>query len=840
MTSPPAATPIPAPRQPEAASGLGRIAAKLRWLVLGAGLGCILMAAPPPESITLQLKWRHQFQFAGYYAAQEKGFYREAGLEVTMLEADPSTDPAREVVAGRAQYGVSNSALLLARQQGLPVVALAVIYQHSPLALLARSGAGIHSVHDLAGRRIMIDRHSDELLAFLRKEGVPVSSLSLQEHRFDPSALLNGEVDAISAYSTDEPYFLDQAGFSYLTFTPRAIGLDFYGDNLFTTEEEIRAHPARVKAFREASLRGWAYAMQHPEEVVDLILARYGGRHGRDHLLYEASQMAPLLQRDLVELGYMHPDRWQRMADAYAQLDLLPTGFPLEGFLYDPGAGDRQARRNLRLMLTLALPIGLVLGAAVLVFLWMNRRLARAIRAQAQMSGGLRESERQFRFIAEHSADVIWTMDLPSGRFTYVSPSVVQLRGYTPEEILAMPVAEALTPESAARVQKILIESLAEWHAGATLPPRVVEVDQPHKDGHLVPTEVVTTLHGDAEGRPTRVLGVSRNITARRRAEEQLRRNLETLEQAASTDLLTHAWNRRHFDAAIEGEMHRSLRYGHPLSMLMLDIDHFKRINDTYGHPEGDRVLMEVADQVRAVIRLSDSLTRWGGEEFIVLMPNTGLANAKALAERIRESLAGCAIEGIGPVTASFGVAEYLPDASRESWLERVDHALYRAKQAGRNRVEADPLQSGIEPRGEHPEGTFLKLAWSASFRSGNPLIDAQHERLFRLSNDLLDAVLSGRDDGDLAALVTKLLSEVAQHFQDEEAILADLGFSGLQEHRQKHAELIGKALDLQQAFQAGTLSSGRLFQFLAQDVVALHMLKADREFFHLTAPPQG
>jgi hemerythrin-like metal-binding protein len=238
---------------------------------------------------------------------------------------------------------------------------------------------------------------------------------------------------------------------------------------------------------------------------------------------------------------------------------------------------------------------------------------------------------------------------------------------------------------------------------------------------------------------------------------------------------------------------------------------------------------------VRAAIRLSDSLTRWGGEEFLVLMPNTGLSSATVLAERIRESLAAHVFEGVGQVTASFGLAEYLPTASLEAWVERADQAMYRGKSRGRNRVEADPARSSNQIITEHLEGTFLKLVWSETYCCGNAVIDAQHQHLFHLANELLDAVLSERPLDEISGLVTGLLADVVQHFHDEEAILAELGFLELPEHQHKHAELIAKALELEAAFQARTLFVGALFQFLAHDVVATHMLKEDRAFFHLT-----
>jgi ABC-type nitrate/sulfonate/bicarbonate transport system substrate-binding protein len=286
------------------------------------------------DKVTLQLKWNHAFQFAGYYAAQEQGYYRDAGLDVDIRQALPGVDSLSNVLDGRAQYGVGTSNLLLARKQGKRVVVLAVIFQHSPLVLIARQTSAIQSIQDLVDKPIMIEPQSDELLAYLKLAGVRVEDRNKVVHSHNPQDLMDGKVDAMSAYITAEPYYLDRVGFNYRVFTPLSGGIDFYGDNLFTTEAELDAHPTRVAAFRSASLRGWQYAMAHPAQMADLIVAKYSQQHSREFYRFEAQQMTQLMQVDLIEVGYMNPSRWRQIADTYASLGLLPQNYPLEGFLY--------------------------------------------------------------------------------------------------------------------------------------------------------------------------------------------------------------------------------------------------------------------------------------------------------------------------------------------------------------------------------------------------------------------------------------------------------------------------------------------------------------------------
>lgn len=171
-------------------------------------------------------------------------------------------------------------------------------------------------------------------------------------------------------------------------------------------------------------------------------------------------------------------------------------------------------------------------------------------------------------------------------------------------------------------------------------------------------------------------------------AEVSERRKLEMeLRQLAMTDPLTGAFNRRHLLEVLETEIQRAQRHARPLSVIMFDIDHFKRINDTFGHQQGDAVLQGIATLVRQRLRHTDVFTRWGGEEFMILAPETTLSQGLKLAQTLRMALHQSPFPTVGLVTASFGVAEYCPDETADQWLNRVDGLAYESKQNGRDRI---------------------------------------------------------------------------------------------------------------------------------------------------------
>ena len=186
------------------------------------------------------------------------------------------------------------------------------------------------------------------------------------------------------------------------------------------------------------------------------------------------------------------------------------------------------------------------------------------------------------------------------------------------------------------------------------------------------------------------LIDVTEQVLAKQAAEaasQALQAANAELQRLATTDRLTGAWNRTHLEETLVAEMGRAERYRQPLSLLIFDIDHFKAINDTHGHLVGDEVLIELIRRVRAHLRAVDVLARWGGEEFVLLLPHCGSAEALRVAEKLRALVADPPFPLAGQVTASFGLAQWRPHEHLDTWLKRADDALYAAKAAGRNRV---------------------------------------------------------------------------------------------------------------------------------------------------------
>jgi len=289
----------------------------------------------------------------------------------------------------------------------------------------------------------------------------------------------------------------------------------------------------------------------------------------------------------------------------------------------------------------------------------------------------LRESEEHYRALVEQSPDAIIVHR--GGRILFSNQAGAWLLQHDKaDDFVGQHLSQILCPEHERDNAEIIenrVTLLSENPCSTTLTERLRR-----RDGTRIDVEIAA-MQITYDGRPASQL-VLRDISRRKQLEDELRR-------LATTDQLTGAFNRLHFDAHLEHMMRQAQRFASPLRLRLLDLDHFKRVNDEHGHHVGDRVLCRLVDSIAGTLRSTDILARWGGEEFAILAPETDLPGALHLGEKIRSCIAETAFEPVGPITLSCGVAQYRVDESADDFFRRVDAATYTAKHTGRNQVQA-------------------------------------------------------------------------------------------------------------------------------------------------------
>lgn len=480
------------------------------------------------------------------------------------------------------------------------------------------------------------------------------------------------------------------------------------------------------------------------------------------------------------------------------------------------------------------LPYSVLLTAAGLLLLYLIRKLRQERSARLTLRNEVAENERHFRFIAENSVDVIWTMDLATRRLTYISPSVLALRGFTAAEVMQQNLYDWMTAESAEQVLATLEDAIVRWNAGDRRDTkRTLAIQQPHKDGHLIHTEVVTTLHANDAGELVSVLGVTRDISERKASEEMMH-NL------AFYDALTKLPNRRLLQDRLQQAMITAHREQQKMALLFIDLDHFKPVNDQYGHQTGDWLLKMVARRMLNCVRESDTVARMGGDEFVVLLPGPiEKEQVLPIAEKIHARLNQSFEMSDGTplsIACCIGIALYPEHGkNQKQLLKHGDQAMYQAKESGRNQIQFfTPALARSEPdQPDDQRHQLVRLHWKDSYECGTAAIDEEHRQLFELANVLLNAALEQQHATDsIQDNLAALLAHTAEHFHHEEELLAAIDYPELLSHRLEHQRLLEQAAALNEAAASEELPLSSLLNFVVQEVILNHMFKYDRKYY--------
>ena len=302
---------------------------------------------------------------------------------------------------------------------------------------------------------------------------------------------------------------------------------------------------------------------------------------------------------------------------------------------------------------------------------------AKVITDRVMAENDLRESEERMRTITQMAADAIVMIDA-TGAVSFWNPAAEKLFQYSAEEAMGMDLHKIIVSRRHYDVFRKDFAGFAENGEEAVV-GKTLEMTARRQDGTEFPVELsISEIRLKEEWQ---AVGIIRDITERKQAEHRLR-------EFAEKDSLTGLLNRRKFYEVLEQEKERAVRYARSLSLIMFDIDHFKAVNDTYGHSAGDKVLKKIASVVTEHIRKADVIGRIGGEEFAILATETTAESALALAEKIRRAVEMSAYDHAGKITISIGVSAYDEGLTLDEFVRRTDEALYAAKNSGRNRVK--------------------------------------------------------------------------------------------------------------------------------------------------------
>lgn len=299
---------------------------------------CYNALAQDTQKVSLQLLWKHQFEFAGFYMAKEKGFYKKSGLDVEFKEYDFGIDIVSEVEQGKSTFGIGYPSIILNKANGAKINLLNAIFQSSPHALLSLKSSGIKSLKDFKGKRIKIiddATKSASILSMLQSENVDIDSMKKSNYNYNIKDLIDNKTDIMTVFLSNEVYFLDKRNLEYNVWDPKDYGFDFYEDLLFTSTKMLAQNSMKVEKFRKASLEGWEYAFEHIDETIEIILKKYNTQNkSKEALKYEALKLKELAYFKVNKVGEIDKNKVQRIIDIYKLMGLTKNKIDIDEFIY--------------------------------------------------------------------------------------------------------------------------------------------------------------------------------------------------------------------------------------------------------------------------------------------------------------------------------------------------------------------------------------------------------------------------------------------------------------------------------------------------------------------------
>ncbi|MDZ7819290.1 MAG: ABC transporter substrate-binding protein [Aliarcobacter sp.] len=620
----------------------------------------IFLFAQDDKKVSLQLNWLHQFQFAGYYVAKEKGFYKDVNLDVEIKEFNFNTETTKEIETKKTDFAVGRSSLIIEKINGKDIVALAAIYQESPLMLLVKKDSNINSVKDLKNKKIMITpdaKYSASILAMFSANELSINDFIVEPHSFDINDLISGKIDVMSSYLSNEPIILNDKKIEYKIFHPKDFGFDFYSDILFSSSEFIKNNPKLTKDFYEASLKGWRYAFENLAETAEIIHTKYNTqKKSYIHLVKEGEILKKLAYAHNKELGDLNENKLRNIANVFKVFGLINKDLNTDEFIYSenhPITINFEISKKEKNIIIVILILSFIIFSLIIYLL---RKIS--------------QTKKLLHTVINSTDDLIFYKNC---KLQYIgcNKSFENVVGRKEAEIIGKDDFELFEEELAKIFRE---EDLALLNDDKLITSNAwLKIENKEI---LFQTKKIPFKYKEKNRKG--ILGISRDIT-------NLYEIQEKLKEQAYYDELTKIFNRKAYNERIQEKFDLYERYKTDFTIAMYDIDNFKNINDTYGHDIGDKVLIEITNEVKSIIRKTDLLFRVGGEEFVIIFAKTSIDEAFDIVEKIRIDVSNMQIIKNEKITVSIGITQTKENDTPEIIYQRVDILMYKSKRNNKN-----------------------------------------------------------------------------------------------------------------------------------------------------------
>ena len=626
-------------------------------------------------SVILQLDTQHQFSHAGFYIAKNQGYYQEQGLDVIIKEgAQENFSPLKSLETNSAQFAVAGSSLISHLEESPQLRVLATVEQFSPWVLLTNPNITIES---LKHQSIAISHQASEIHTMLQTAGLDRNEYKTIESN-DISLFNKNDVAAIAVKITQLPHISTNFTKPYELINSRSLGLNFYGANIIATQPYLSQYPHQAAKFKSATIKGWQYALKHPQFTAELIKSNYKNDLSINSLLVELRQLTYLMQPNLLEIGVSSPMRWQKII---ASMGLSNSTINPNNIVFEPSQTGYILSHPAVWFFVCVL---LVFVFIPVIVLWHSKR--RATKEMRLMNSILKTQQ-------QASIDGILTFNA-QGKLVSANNQLKQLWDLNDTQLVDIDnwhVLYAMTKKVSN--PKEFLSSVRAHNADNNM-QSFSEIQL--RDGRTFErfSAPLFDEHKTFVGR----FWSFRDITQRKLAEENIWLQ-------ANFDSLTDLPNRLMFKERLIFEVKKTARSGKQVALLFLDLDRFKEINDSMGHDVGDQLLIEVATRLKKCVRDIDMVARLGGDEFTIILSDLDdITVIDRIAHSILAALATPFLLNGQPhyISTSIGVTFSPSDGVDDvQLLKNADQAMYHAKELGRNNVQyfTQELQSNATKR---------------------------------------------------------------------------------------------------------------------------------------------